>query len=287
MRMHELLPLYLGGARDVVDLSHEGSELPQHLRLADTLRYGRYDLVDAEKLDLGPDTLLLILLGPSAPAYADPDDLLPVLRRLQPGARAIVLTGWPIEELPYHRLLGPFVDSCCQVVEAVPLERAAIHGGLHCALVVDCVDKLAPLRSYLTDVQTEPSQGFETTDTLRTMLRVVNEYVLSDLVARPLRRRLTELENASAERAAAVKRVAELERKLAKAESQLDALRSSATLQVGRAVVQGIRHPVRGFVSVPRDLARVWRGRSAGRPVAPSATVAPTPEAPSPGSLPA
>jgi FkbM family methyltransferase len=146
------------------------------------------------------------------------------------------------------------------------------------------------------------------------MLRIVNEHVLGDLVARPLRRRLIELERAESERAEAVARakalgnsVAEMNEAVAEREllterlkdrireltdqaaereekdrreideatrlaadreaqvrllrRRLEVLQTSATFQVGRAVVDGVRHPARAVVSVPRDLARVWRQR--------------------------
>jgi hypothetical protein len=224
MRLHELLPVYLDGALEIIDLSHEEVDLRHHLRVPDSVRYDKYPLAEAEKLDLGPAALALSLLGPNPPAQTDPEALAPVLRRLQPGGRVIALIGWPIPELPYHRLLGPLVDGSCQVIETVPLERASIPS-THAALIVERVDKLAPLRAYLTDIPTEPIPDVgpisQTADELRTMLRVVNEYVLGDLVTRPLRRRLIELENAAAERDAAITRVAELNQLVAEREARL------------------------------------------------------------------
>jgi hypothetical protein len=297
MRMHEVLPSYLGDAVEIVDLSEPEIDLDHHLRVSERMRYGKYGLDEAAKLHLGPATVVLSLLGPNPPAQTDPEALAPVLRRLKPGARAILLIGWPIQELPYHRLLSPLVDGGCQVVDAVPLDRASAVGA-HCALIVDRVERLAPLRPYLIDTPPDPTRDVEPdateNDELRTVLRAVNEYLLGSLVARPLRRRLIELENAEAERAAARKRVdeleaaeaqrgqalrrvdelsqlvaardtrlEELEAALARSESRLAMLQSSASYRIGRAVARGIHLPGRVVIGVSSDLARVWRPRPA------------------------
>ncbi len=261
MRIQELLPVYLGGASEVIEVGLDGVDLWPHLPVPEgaTVRHRKRGVDDAGNLELGPGTLLVSLLGPSRTAHLDPDALAPVLRRLQPGVRSLLLLGWPIAELPYHRLLGPLVDGGCQVVEALPLDRLAAFGGVHGALVVECVDKLAPLRAYLTDIPTQPGAatgpGPDAVDELRTVLRVANEYVLGDLVARPMRSRLTEL----------TARVAEQDTRIRQLERQLTAIRTSATFQIGNVVVENMRHPVRAVIVLPRDLARMWRVRRSRR----------------------
>ena len=333
MRMSELVPLYVDDADEIVDLT-EG-DLWRFLEVPDRIRHVQRSPQQAAEHDAAAGTVVLAFVGPPLLASAEPDNLAPVLRRLRPGARAILLIGWPIAELPYHRLLGPLVDARCQLTAVVPLDRPSVHGA-HCALVIECVNKILPPRAYLTDIPTsaDPDQpSVEGVDDLRTLLRIVNEHVLGDLVARPLRKRLLELEHADAERAKAVaqraqaeaqraaaharasaledvqverdravKRIAELDDVVAELEhrmsrqveefaaqatsrdaqirrlrDRLNVLQSSTTFQVGQAVVSGAKHPARAVVTVPRDLARVWRHRrsradsSAGRPARASA----------------
>jgi FkbM family methyltransferase len=291
VRLHEIPPLYLTGVEDVVDVSKGQVDLRQHLQVADTIPYHQYAVEDAEKIAPGPGSALLSLVGPDANAHIGPDELAPVLRRLTPGARAILLVGWPVEELPYHLLLGPLVDAHCQVVEAVATERASIRD-VHAALIVECVDRLAPLRSYLLDAR--PGEKAAATDgpgELRTLLRLANEYVLADLVARPLRRRLIELDRRAAEldeRGAELKRqlaerdsrLRDAEKKLAASTKRLAALEGSTTYKVGQAFVRGAKRPTRAVVSVPADLVRLWRShkrRPSSPAPAPARPVAPPP----------
>ncbi len=263
MRVNELLPLILGDADEIVDVSPEPADLRQLLRVPERIRYNRSAFDEAASLNLGPGTLVVGLFGPTPPAQSDPDALGPVLRTMQPGARALLLIGWPIPDLPANRLLGPLVEGNCQIVDVVPLDRAHVLGA-HCALMVECVDKLAPTRLYLIDIPRQPASdaraGTEPTGELRTMLRAVNEYVLGDFVSRPLRQRLQVLEAVEAERLGQIK---ELKHSLARTEARLASIEQSTTYQVGRALVDGIRHPARAVVSVPRDLTRVWRNRKA------------------------
>jgi hypothetical protein len=139
----------------------------------------------------------------------------------------------------------------------------SVHGA-YAALVVRRVERLAPPRPYLTGLSrgrtAEPEQS--AVDELRTVLRMANEYVLADLVARPMRSRLTELER---QLAARDDRVRELEERLGRARARAAGLESSATYRVGQAMVRGARNPAVAVVAVPRDLARIWRDRRAAR----------------------
>jgi hypothetical protein len=214
-------------------------------------------------------TLLIAFAGPDSDTHLTPEGLAATLGRLPAGGRALVLLGWPAETLPYHVLLGPIVDAGGQVLQAVPVDKAIRHG-VHCAVVVARVSRLAPPRTYLDD---SPITLTADEPDLRTLLRLAGEYTFNDLVSRPLRRRLAELD----ERDVAQKqRIRQLEKaaqssdaKLAAAErrsqERIARLEGSASYQVGNTMVQGARRPVRGIVSVPVGLVRVWRKRGAGR----------------------
>ncbi|MFD0974249.1 hypothetical protein [Plantactinospora endophytica] len=275
MRISELLPRYLDGVREVVDVSHPDVTLERHLRLPAEVGYRRVALEQAAGAGFGPETMLFCLLGAASPAHVDPDALTPVLRRFSPGTRAALLIGWSVEELPYHRLVGPLVAGRCQIREVTPLDRAAIRG-VSGALVVERVTRLAPLRGYLIDARTpvepagpgpaEPDGGNDGDSgdggELATVLRVVNEYQLADLVSRPVRRRLAEL----TERVESQQRLlAERDELLRDARRRLAEVESSAGYQLGSAVARGARVPARALAGVPRELARVWRGRRSAR----------------------
>jgi FkbM family methyltransferase len=227
VRIDELLPEFLADARRVVDLTPEMSELHQYLRVPDDVSRSRPTSAEAEALEPDPLSLLVGLLGPEASGSPAANGLARAMRLAGPGARAILLIGWPIDALPYDVLLGPFLDGW-QILEAVPLEKPGTHG-VHCALVMEQTDNGEML--------------------------VANEYLLRDLVARWSRRRLVQLEAANTG----------LDAALARAEAALTNFRASATYQIGHRLVTGMRHPGRGIAGLPRDLVRIWRSRSAKR----------------------
>jgi FkbM family methyltransferase len=285
VRLHEIPPLYFDGVGEVIDVSPGQVDLRQHLRMPESIRHARRAVEDAERLSPGPGAMLLSLVGANPGAHTPPEALAPVLRRLTPGARALLLLGWPIEELPYHLLLGPLVDARCQVVEALAVERSSIRE-VHCALVVECVDRLAPRRAYQLDAPPGVAPDQQDAGDLAALLRLANEYMLSDLVARSLRRGGAELKRQLAERDAQLR---EAERELAKSRKRLAGMEASATLRIGQAVVRGARHPARAIASVPLELARVWRShrqRQQSRPAA-AATAAEPKERVVPIALPA
>jgi hypothetical protein len=270
MRAHELPSLYFGIAEHVVGVAGADAAIQHELGVADA-EYRHTTLDDLAELDIAPDEVIVAVLGPTPPTQLGPDAVQPVLRRLQPGARVVVLSGWPIEDTPYHQILGALSAGHCQVIEAVPLERAQIGGPIHSALIIERVEKLAPPRAYLTDIGTDPTQetwadeaGLE----FASVLRAVNECVLVDFVTRPVRQRVFETETAAELRrqlAARDTTIRQLEARLARVEIRLASITSTTTYQVGRALVEGFRHPMRATVTVPRDLARVWRRHRSSR----------------------
>ena len=229
MRLHEFLPPYLERASAVIDVTHEQVDLREDVPLTDGARYRKYSVAEACTLDIGPDTVLLSLFGPDPPAQTDLDQLAPVLRRLRPGARAVLLLGWPAAELPYSRLLGPLVDGRCKVIDVVPLDPGSVPA-VTSALIVECV----------------PGGDAEQAGAAK--------------LADELSGRVEEL---SGESAVLQARLRESRQRLASAESKLASLESSNSVRFGRAVVHGLHHPARGVVGVPKVLARMWRVRGA------------------------
>jgi hypothetical protein len=271
MRINEILPQQ--GVRELIDICHSAVDLRRHLRLPDQVQYRRHGLGDADTLDLAADSVVLSLLGPNQPGQTDPDQLGPVLRRFRLGTRGVLLLGWSLEQLPYHRLLGPLVTHHCQVVEAMPVDLLSIRG-VRAALVIECVDHLAPIAPYLADgTRTagradQPSP--EPADELRTALRMANEFVLSDLVSRTLRRQLSDLTG----------QVEQLKRTLTQAEARIAHLESPTRARLARAIVNGLRHPGRTAARLPQRLVRIWRtGESSPRPGTPT-IAGPAPQPP-------
>jgi hypothetical protein len=267
MLIQELLPL-AGPAEAIVEVGGPGT-LRDLLQAPDHVTKQPYEAEDTSTFADG--TVLVAFPGPESTP-----DLAPALRRLPVGGRVILLLGWPIEDLPYHTLLGPLVDASCQVLQVVPVDKPSRHGA-HCAVVAARVDRLAPLRTYLDD--TPISVDGDSPD-LRALLRLTGEHTFADLIARPARRKLAELRDRDTEQR---QRIRQLERdlqareaKLTVAQERLEAskasmakLRASATYQLGDTMVQGARRPARAIVSVPVGLVRVWRRRGTNQgPVA-------------------
>ncbi|MFC6023052.1 hypothetical protein ACFP2T_43740 [Plantactinospora solaniradicis] len=276
MRIHELLHAHLDGVEHVVDVTDERIDLRDALRLPESVRYTRSGLDEVTGSDLGGGTLLLCAPGPTPPAHTDPDALAPLLRELRPGARMIAVLGWRLGELPYHRLLGPLVDGRCQILAAAPVERAPVPGA-QSAIAVECVERLAAVPSYLTAPGTATGAGPDgpAADPLPALLRMANEYVFLDLVSRPLRRRMIELERELADRNA---RIPALERELARSQARVATLESSLSFQVGAVVAKGIRRPVRAVRRMPRVWPFPQSGRN-GRPAPPDGSPRPDTDA--------
>ncbi|HWS33623.1 MAG TPA: hypothetical protein VN408_12880 [Actinoplanes sp.] len=266
------IPALVGEASTLVwagDESRATEVLKALLDGQDRIRRVSYDPDDTAMFD--PGTLLVALAGPDLDAGA----LAPALRRLPPGGWAVLLLGWPLDELPYHVLLEPLVDAKCQVLQAVPVDRANRHG-VHGAVVAARVERLAPIRPYLND---SPISLDGAEPGLNTLLRLTGEYVFGDLTARPLRQQLADLKDRAeaqrerireleeAVRAGAAKaagldaRHTAMQKSLTTAQERLAQVRSSTTFQVGHTIVQGARRPARALVSVPAGLFRAWRNR--------------------------
>ncbi|GIF06418.1 hypothetical protein [Actinoplanes siamensis] len=176
------LPALAGGADSVVWAG--GGNQDELLRALLPMRPETPRRAADEPFD--PDALMIAFVGPDQP----PDGWSAALRGLPAGGRLLLLLGWPVADLPYHLVLDPLVGAGCQVLQAVPVDKANRHG-VYCAVIAARVERLAPLRSYLDDSPITldgPEPG------LPALLRLTGEHTFADLVVRPLRRRLAELE---------------------------------------------------------------------------------------------
>ncbi|MEU4567475.1 hypothetical protein [Micromonospora sp. NPDC023956] len=236
MRLHEIDERLFDGIREIVDVTHEQVTLRRHLRAPEHVAYRRAALADPAEV-LADGVLVLALAGPNPPGHTPPSALAPLLGRLAPGARLLLLLGWPVATLPHHRLLEPLGPASCQVLAATPLDGTAIRG-VHAALVVERVTSVAPPRPYLRPEG--PPLG-EPADGTAALLRMANEYVLGDLVTRPARRRLAELDDRVAaltrDLAERDARLRESERALAEVRARLSAVESSSPLALGRLLL--------------------------------------------------
>ncbi|WP_405425498.1 hypothetical protein [Micromonospora sp. NBC_00617] len=220
MRVSELLAAQLDGVREVLDVSRGPVDLVRHYQLPEEVTYRRGDPAVVRDDPPGAEQLLVGLVGSQPSVHVLPEELA-VLADCRPGHRSVLLLGWPIVDLPTHLLLSALTSARCQILETVPLSTANIRG-VYAALVVARVDRPAATRRHLEDAaqarraaHAPPGRA----DDPRTLLRMVNEYQLTDLVHRPLRGQLREL-RAEVERqrellAQRDDRLRELERELA------------------------------------------------------------------------
>lgn len=265
MLVRELLPLF-EDVTTIVEVSESGEALREPLRAPDGVAYRSY--AAGGKLDAA--TLVVASVGPESALHVEAAAIAPALRDLPVGGRAVLLLGWPVPDLPYHQVLDELIAAGCQVLQVIPLDNAAKQQ-VYCAVVAARVDRLLPLRPYLSD---EPVVLDGATPDLRALLRLTGEQVFRDLLDRPLRHRLSTTAERVAEqdqRIAQLEKdlvardaaVADAERRLAKALRDNEKLRASTVWQVGTTVVQGARRPGKAIVSVPTGLVRIWRQRGA------------------------
>src|SRR5262245_58799445 len=94
MLISEVLP-FTGEIRELVDTTSVAAEVVHQLGAPDNLPRQRCTLAEAEKLELGPGTLLVALMGEQASDDSELEQLVPALRRMKLGARALLLTSSP------------------------------------------------------------------------------------------------------------------------------------------------------------------------------------------------
>ncbi|GIE88642.1 FkbM family methyltransferase [Actinoplanes regularis] len=236
MLISEVLP-FTGEIRELVDTTSTAADVLHHLGVPDSLPQQRCTLVEVEKLELGPGTLMVALLGDKAPDDTGPEQLAPALRRMKLGARALLLTTWPAAELLPRGLPGPLASAGCQCVAVVAIDEASPHG-VQCAVLVERTDVFPP-----------PGSGWDPH----------GEDVRDQ--------RIADLEQIAEKHAEALR---ESTGQLAKTRKRLATIEGSIAFRAGQVLVAGSRNPAKAAVSVPAGLARLWReGRSrpTGAPV--------------------
>jgi FkbM family methyltransferase len=233
VRIQEILPEYFDGAPEMIDISPRQIELRRHLLTPENIHYRQMSVEGFTEHMLRPGGVLVSLVGPHTLSDNPPAALKPALRRLRPGTSALLLPAWPIDKLPYRRLLDPLADAGCQVVRVITLDESSIHG-VHCALVVE---------------PTTPPEASTAEQTI--LLRLANERTLGDLVKRGMRQQAAALrQEVRTKLAARDARVREVEEELAAARRRIAVLESSLA-----------RHPVRAATRLPVRLVRRWRAR--------------------------
>ncbi|GLW29554.1 hypothetical protein [Actinoplanes regularis] len=255
MLVRELLPLF-ENVTTIVEVSESGEALREQLQLRapSDAEYRGY----AAGTTMEAGTLVVALLGPDPASHVDVATIAPALRELPVGGRALLLLGWPVPDLPYHQMLDELVAAGCQVLQVVPIDNSGNRA--HCAVLAARVDRVAPLRGYLSD---EPVVVDGATPDLRALLRLIGEKAFTDLLGRPLRQKLAEAGDRVAEQDQRIRQlekelaardatIAGVERRLAAARSDNAKLRASATYRVGRVMV-----------AVPGRIVRGWRKRGA------------------------
>jgi FkbM family methyltransferase len=244
MLISEVLP-FTGEIRELVDTTSAAADVLHHLGVPDSLPQQRCTPAEVEKLELGPGTLLVALLGDKAPDETDPEQLAPALRAMRLGARALLLTTWPAAELLPRGLPGQLVDAGCQCVTVLPIDEAGRHG-VQCAVLVERTE-VCPAAGHGQDRH----------------------------AARDRDLRIAELEQLATDRAKALRKSAD---QLAKTRQRLATIEGSIAFRAGKVLTTGGRHPAKAAVSIPAGLARLWReGRSrpAGAPSAPAPAAKP------------
>jgi FkbM family methyltransferase len=176
--------------------------------------------------DVGPATALMVLTGPNSPIHSSRADVDRLLRSLRAGGRAILLLGWTAEDLPGHWLLDVLQERGCQIAQIVHPEADSL-GGIETSLLVTRV--------------VEPSPG----------LAAANLFAVAELGISRLKRQTAELSG----------QLNRVRKNLTTTQATVNGLNSSGRFRAAQALIDGVHSPIRGVVTVPRDLSRIWRDR--------------------------
>lgn len=264
MRALDLLQPYLAETDRILDESTSDGDLRRLLFLPDTIEYvrgrGAQAADGAERAEIGPGTLVMAVMGPDRNAQGGSDDVISVLARLKTGSRAVILFGWDVADLPYHRILDTLTEHRCQVIQVTDLEIA----GLKSAAVIERVDDLVPPR----DATGAPTVPPPTTagERLAMEIRIANKSMFAEARARAVRHTMevpasgADQARFEAYRAQAERQLQERDARIKKLETQVAKLEESSSLKLGQTLTRATRSP-RALVRLPLDLVRIWRSR--------------------------
>jgi hypothetical protein len=257
MRIVDLLRSYEGLER-VVDETPEAVDVRRHVYTTDGVEYERVESASGAKIRRG--TMVITALGPDRDVHGDPAAFEDVIRRLEPGARALVLFGWEPAELPYHRVLDTLTEHRCQVVQVTAIDAGSIHG----AAVIERVEELQPPRNPLGEAVVPAADG--AAEPLSIQLRMANEWAFGDFATRALRAALQDASTGvdrrkfEAYRIQAEADTAQRDKRINDLETKVTNLTSSTSLKVGQTLVGAARSP-RALIRLPVDMVRIWRRR--------------------------
>jgi hypothetical protein len=228
----------------------------------------------ADGPSLGPDTLVVIPVGPDPARHLPLDAFADVARQLPDDARGLLLLGFDPARLPYQHILDVLAARDCLILQTEALDEADFPS----AIVFARADPGPPGQDAA--------------------LRNTNEYVLGRFVEQALHARLAALPRADAgeppgpgaaashprevagpaqagpgpagtaqagialERDRLARALRGTQRELVGMQEKLTALERSTSLEVGRAVVGVAKRPWREGTRLPLDLYRLWRERS-------------------------
>jgi hypothetical protein len=286
MRIADVLDQHLDGISVVVDTTSERAlDLRPYVQVPAGVDH--HVSVPAAEAVHGAGSLVLSLIGPDDERHA-PLELFGdvVLPALAPGARGVLLLGWCLDDVPAHQLVALLVAHQCQVHEIVPLDYEHISA----AVVFDRVETVGQMHRYLATAGDDGTS----LDGLQPQLRLINEYLFTDLAARLARTRWEAAEqglsdakaadNAPRRDAVGAKQLDELRRvnrrltaererldaEVARTRARLVALETSTAYQIGVTLAHARRAPTREGVKLPSRIWRLYRDRVAG-----SATTSP------------
>jgi hypothetical protein len=263
MRLMDLLRPHLDGVGIVRDRTPAAMGIRRHVLLGEGIAYesaGPGARARSAAKSAGPATLTLASLGPDPAVHGDPAVVFGTIDALEPGGRAVVLLGWDAAALPFQRLLDPLVAGSCQVLQVASLDDV----GVPSAVVIEHVERLAAPRDELgMPVGEEPTDDAEAS---ALAIRLANEHAFERFVGRAPRSAAGEPdgplsdERYAAERGRMQRKLDEREARIQQLEREAERLKASASMQVGRTVVDAGRSP-RSAVRLPLALYRIWRRR--------------------------
>jgi FkbM family methyltransferase len=207
------LQVDLSGVSDVLDTTGMALDI----QLPNGVRPRSSEPADISDLDT--TTALVILAGPNATLHGGRAELDGLLRHLPAGGQAVLLLGWPAEDLPGHWVLDVLLERTCQIAQVVRPEFSTVSG-LETALVVK---RLA-----------EPPDG----------LAAANVVAVAESGIAGLKQAVVVMNS-----------------RLSQVTEETRRLTTSTPFRAGQALAAAARSPLRGAITAPRDLGRLWRAR--------------------------